>query len=460
MEKFPSTESNEELRNPTVEIPPHIPKKSPAEIARILGLSFALAVAPEKTSEDTEVITEEQEVIAKVIGTELAEEFMENGFIISVPVLAEEGDPYIIHIGQIHDLPHIDFMNAQTVREMVADFQPRLYELVPKLQDNQSEPLTVFKEGYVEDPTDIKNFVQHLESEMLPVAPETIQDLETAWRLAHWVGQYHRYNHGLVERYFRYSELTREHVDALHQTVMRVLQEANIDDENVQTQIKQRLEELRAYEEIGSVYRFSTMFYTYTYNAIDHLYMNGLVEIEPVETIEANGGAMEAIREMRELEHEFSIRYDEAYSEEALRISRELSSLVKKKQEGSLSPEEESLYDSLVQERDELVDTILTDLHNSDFGKMYLAAEAYRDEKVYTIREEAALEIIGDVVFSQNTLPQKIVVVYGDNHDFGAEVEAYNNTSDAGDFGLIKIGISDHYIRSTFGDEVADALDR
>lgn len=281
---------------------PPIPEYNPvgerrAGLVKALGLSAVVALTPYESLAQEERVTspEELAVAESILGAELLERLQQEGFLISVPLEADESGSYVIHIGQYHTNP-ISGMARHFTAHTVEEFQAKLYEVLPEVAEKGGG--VVFKEGFAGTVTDIENAREAVVNTKAAIEEALVADItsltevEKVSEYIEWYGRYREHDfvanyitaadmYQLVEKYSNFLK-TYEPQDEVEEITVEILRTGLVLNSlgNMMTSVQGDVE---------------------MQNATARLYLEDSLTLAPAELAEANNAAMDALQEMEEL---------------------------------------------------------------------------------------------------------------------------------------------------------------
>ncbi len=182
-------------------------------------------------------------------------------------------------------------------------------------------------------------------------------------------------------------------------------------------------------------------------DAVLRLYAEDKIEVEASETMKANQVAMEMINPMRRLAREYELALVKAQIEALQTVSETHSTIVERLRELNLkrdrSSEEETELETLHDKLQAAEKAIIEEgFEKSEVAKEFSNMFTQYEFAINTNRENVALGKIAEYDHA-NGVVQHPIIVFGNAHEFGPELEAFNasnHTSDV-DRGLIEIKI-------------------
>lgn len=437
-EKFPGP-SNPETGQVLIPVLNKISVNRPASLAerlRVAGLAALTLVGSSEAAQAQDLgseITETERMVAEsVLGPKNLELIEGLGFEVSVPIEAAGNDPYIFFIGQYHTNPGSG-LESLHYHETVADYQSRLYELLPLV--TRGGDLPVFSEGLPAgaDLTSQREIVFGRQAALDDLLAQSILTLADADAVRDYLNWYQRY----AGNTFVIFGINSEDIQTLQQQYRNFLESYDpVDDaEEIDLELHQGM--------LGNSVNFGG-FINSALQAHDteiKLFMEEKIVLEGTEEEEINQLAHEVAASRGEAQR----AYDEVElnawknDSEILRIRGEIESYLDRAEDDSLTAEEESALEELRTQVRARIEAITEESRqNSPEGRALREAEARYEEIVFTQREEVALRAIAE---ASDDYQASVVLLYGNAHNFAEELQRLNTENGEGeiDRGLIEI---------------------
>jgi len=357
---------------------------------------------------EKELTVEQKRAAESVLGTELLVEIRKIGFNVNVPLLAEKGGKYLIHIGQRHEYP-IKGIDRAMAGDDYSGYQTKVMPFLKHLADRGGG--VIFTEGVGYDMSESKKEVLELNKMLLCFdssdlifgdIPQLIETLKF---------YFENKEHSLVRDY-----IDRNMVDRIVMKAIKFLnsyQTSEKDKDKLeleQGRVETYKESIKSCSSLGKFTLATSGSGTNLNSAVFKLYMAGEVKIAPTETKEANSSALNVLKELQ----------DAGQQLELVRFKK-TKNLLNRKKAGLISDDRASAE----------MEKLENELRQSpEYVRLEKAKEKY-EKLVFQNREEIVKRSIKYYEVSNVALPN-YVLFFGTAHNF---VDQFKGTGT----GVIKI---------------------
>jgi hypothetical protein len=421
-------------------IPIALPKQSLTERLRTLGFAALVSFLPATEAQGQEKTTshEDRVVAVEVMGEALVAQVESLGFTIDVQLEAPVGEPYIIHLGQVHTHPG-DMVGRMMTDTIVQDFQQKLSELAVPLATVGTgvifdEGISRNSEEMEEDRLAIVKFKESIE-QISSSTLDTSGDVQKALRL---IGVYQKFvGHRLVA-----NTINPEVVNVLIERVTNAITELPAETEEDKAEKELLTLELTVLN-MGTLLSVANRADVSEQDGFASAFLSGSLQLGATEDGELNAKALAAMKEMSAIQRPYN---DSLYAViqdiKKMPLWSDLERYNALAKERSLTTEELADQRGLQNQVQTIVQQHEAELEQTPLGQAYKEAERTYDQLAKAEREAMVFKKIAEYESLDGVELGHIVIRFGNNHDFTNALRQFNATHEGHDRGLIKLHAS------------------